>query len=40
MPTPNQICVVYQIWGEDLNRISKVQFDSTETQISTQIAFS
>ena len=37
MPTPNQICVVYQIWGEDVNRISKVQFDSTKTQISTRI---
>ena len=37
MPTPNQICVVYQIWGEDVNRISKVQFDSTKTQISTRL---
>ena len=37
MPTPNQICVIYQIWGEDLNRISKVQFDLTKTQISTQL---
>ena len=30
-------CVIYQIWGEDLNRISKVQFDSTKTQISTRL---
>ena len=41
--TPHEICVIYiclqnwsmptpyQIWGEDLNRISKYNFDSTET---------
>ena len=37
MPTPNQICVIYQIWGKDLNIISKVQFVLTKAQISTRL---
>ena len=47
--TPHEICVIYiclqnwsmptpyQIWGEDLNRTSKYNLDSTETYISTRL---